>query len=51
MLLPAVGGLFVGIVAYFGYNFLSSQISNLVFKMESTTIAFIDMLHEPVEKE
>ena len=42
-----VGGLFVGIIAYFGYNYLTSQISNLVFKMESTTIEFIDMLHEP----
>ena len=41
------GGLFVGIIAYFVYNFLTSQISNLVFKMESTTIEFIDMLHEP----
>ena len=41
------GGLFVGIIAYFGYNYLTSQISNLVFKMESTTIEFIDMLHEP----
>ena len=37
----------VGIIAYFGYNYLTSQISNLVFKMESTTIEFIDMLHEP----
>ena len=45
-----VGGLFVGIIAYFGYNFLTSQISNLVFKMERTTIEFIDMLHEPSEK-
>ena len=43
------GGLFVGIIAYFGYNFLTSQISNLVFKMERTTIEFIDMLHEPAE--
>ena len=50
-MVTTVGGLFVGIVAYFGYNFLSSQISNLVFKMESTTIAFIDMLHEPSDKE
>ena len=50
-MVTTVGGLFVGIIAYFGYNFLSSQISNLVFKMESTTIAFIDMLHEPSDKE
>ena len=50
-MVTTVGGLFVGIIAYFGYNFLSSQISNLVFKMESATIEFIDMLHEPSEKE
>ena len=46
-MITTVGGLFVGIIAYFGYNFLTSQISNLVFKMENTTIEFIDMLHEP----
>ena len=49
-MVTTVGGLFVGIIAYFGYNFLTSQISNLVFKMESTTIEFIDMLHEPSDK-
>ncbi len=49
-MVTTVGGLFVGIIAYFGYNFLTSQISNLVFKMERTTIEFIDMLHEPAEK-
>ncbi len=49
-MVTTVGGLFVGIIAYFGYNFLTSQISNLVFKMERTTIEFIDMLNEPAEK-
>ena len=49
-MVTTVGGLFVGIIAYFGYNFLTSQISNLVFKMENTTIEFIDMLHDPSEK-
>lgn len=49
-MVTTVGGLFVGIIAYFGYNFLTSQISNLVFKMENTTIEFIDMLHEPSDK-
>ena len=48
-MVTTVGGLFVGIIAYFGYNFLTSQISNLVFKMERATIEFIDMLHEPSE--
>ena len=50
-MVTTVGGLFVGIIAYFGYNFLTSQISNLVFKMENTTIEFIDMLHEPSSME
>lgn len=49
-MVTTVGGLFVGIIAYFGYNFLTSQISNLVLKMERVTIAFIDMLHEPADK-
>ena len=49
-MITTVGGLFVGIIAYFGYNYLTSQISNLVFKMENATIAFIDMLHEPADK-
>jgi biopolymer transport protein ExbB len=49
-MVTTVGGLFVGIIAYFGYNYLTSQISNLVFKMENATIAFIDMLHEPAEE-
>ncbi len=50
-MVTTVGGLFVGIIAYFGYNFLSSRISNLVFKMENVTIDFMDLLHEPAEGE
>lgn len=46
-MVTTVGGLFVGILAYFGYNYLSSRISDLVFKMESTTIEFMDLLNEP----
>ena len=46
-MITTVGGLIVGIIAYFGYNYLTSQISDLVFKMESTTIDFIDMLNGP----
>lgn len=46
-MVTTVGGLIVGILAYFGYNYLSSRINSLVFKMESTTIDFMDLLHEP----
>ena len=50
-MITTVGGLIVGIVAYFGYNYLTSNISDLVFKMESATIDFMDLLHEPADKE
>lgn len=50
-MVTTVGGLVVGIIAYFGYNYLTSQISDLVFKMENTTIDFMDLLHEPAESE
>ncbi|MCQ2146378.1 MAG: MotA/TolQ/ExbB proton channel family protein [Bacteroidales bacterium] len=50
-MITTVGGLIVGLVAYFGYNYLTAQVSDLVFKMESTTIDFMDLLHEPAESE
>ena len=50
-MITTVGGLVVGIIAYFGYNFLTSKISNLVFKMENATIEFMDVLHEPASEE
>lgn len=50
-LVTTVAGLIVGIIAYFGYNWLSSRISNLVYKMESSTMDFMDIvLHEPEEE-
>ena len=51
-MITTVGGLIVGIIAYFGYNWLASKISDLVYKMESSTMDFIDIvLHEPSEEE
>ena len=50
-MVTTVGGLIVGIIAYFGYNYLSSRISDLVFQMERTTIDFMDLLHEPAAAE
>ena len=48
-MVTTVAGLFVGILAYFGYNYLTARISDLIFKMESNTIEFMDLLHEPAE--
>lgn len=50
-MVTTVGGLIVGIIAYFGYNYLTSSISNLVFKMENTTIDFMDLLQEKADDE
>ena len=46
-MVTTVGGLIVGILAYFGYNFLSGQISTLVYKMENTTMDLMDLVNEP----
>ena len=43
-MVTTVGGLFVGIIAYFGYNWLTSRVNDIVFKMESETISLMDML-------
>ena len=46
-MITTIGGLIVGIIAYFGYNYLTSKVSNVVFQMESSTIEFMDLLDEP----
>ncbi|HOY38772.1 MAG: MotA/TolQ/ExbB proton channel family protein [Bacteroidales bacterium] len=47
-MVTTVGGLIVGIVAYFAYNVLVSKIDSLVAMLEGRTTAFMDILNEPV---
>ena len=49
-MITTVGGLIVGIPAYFGYNYLTARIEKLVFQMEANSIAFMDILNQPVDK-
>ena len=49
-MITTVGGLIVGIPAYFGYNFLIARIEKLIFQMEANSIAFMDILNQPVDK-
>ncbi|MCC8018536.1 MAG: MotA/TolQ/ExbB proton channel family protein [Rikenellaceae bacterium] len=49
-MITTVGGLIVGVPAYFGYNYLVARIEKLVFQMEANSIAFMDILNQPVEK-
>lgn len=46
-LVTTVGGLIVGIITLFAYNYLVSQVDNVVNKMEARTMEFMDLLNEP----
>ena len=46
-MVTTVGGLIVGIIAYFLYTLLVSRINNVVFQLEARTIEFMDLLNEP----
>ena len=47
-MVTTVGGLIVGILAMFAYNFLVSRIDRVVRQLESRTMEFMDLLNEPV---
>ncbi|RFC55362.1 MotA/TolQ/ExbB proton channel family protein [Brumimicrobium aurantiacum] len=46
-MVTTVAGLIVGIIAYMGYNYLVSQISKVVYRMENDAMEFMDVLHTP----
>ncbi len=50
-MVTTVAGLMVGIPAYFGYNYLVVRIEKLVFRMEANSIAFMDILNQPVQSQ
>ena len=48
-MVTTVAGLTVGIIAYFAYNILVSNVEKVVFKMEAATSEFLDLLNEPAK--
>lgn len=48
-LVTTVAGLFVGIIALFAYNYLVARVDNVVTKMETKTMDFMDLLNEPTK--
>ncbi len=48
-MVTTVAGLIVGIVAYFAYNILVTNVEKVVFNMEAATSDFMDMLNEPAK--
>jgi biopolymer transport protein ExbB len=48
-LITTVGGLIVGILALFGYNYLTTRIKGIVTSMETKIMEFMDILNEPIK--
>ncbi|MFT6882390.1 MAG: biopolymer transport protein ExbB [Marinoscillum sp.] len=46
-MVTTAAGLFVGILAYLGYNYLITRVQKLVHNMEFSAIDFVDLLQEP----
>lgn len=49
-LITTVGGLMVGVPAYFAYNILVTRVEKVVFNLEAHTMEFMDILNEPTGK-
>ncbi|MDP4820357.1 MAG: MotA/TolQ/ExbB proton channel family protein, partial [Saprospiraceae bacterium] len=45
-LITTAVGLFIGIFAFIGYNILVANVEKVVYKMERTTVEFMDLLQE-----
>lgn len=48
-MVTTVAGLIVGILAYLCYNILVARVKKVVFQLESSTMEFMDLLHEPAK--
>ena len=48
-MITTVGGLIVGIPSLFAYNYLVAKVDTVVNKLEAKTLAFMDLLNEPVK--
>ena len=46
-MITSASGLIIGLIAYVGYNFLSTQIDKTANKMEGSSAEFMDILQEP----
>jgi biopolymer transport protein ExbB len=46
-MITSATGLIIGLLAYIGYNFLSTQVDKTANKMEASSAEFIDILQEP----
>lgn len=48
-MVTTVAGLIVGLIALISYNLLSAMVQKVVYKMETSSIEFMDLLQEPAK--
>ncbi len=48
-LVTTVGGLIVGIIALFAYNYLTTRIKGIINQLEMRIMEFMDILNEPIQ--
>jgi len=48
-LVTTIAGLIVGLIALFAYNYLVARVNNVITKMETRTMDFMDLLNEPTK--
>jgi biopolymer transport protein ExbB len=46
-MITTIVGLIVGIIAYVAYNHLVSRVTKIIYRMEASSLEFIDILEEP----
>jgi biopolymer transport protein ExbB len=46
-MITTLAGLVVGLIAYLGYNALTVMVENVVYKMEVSSVEFIELLQDP----
>jgi biopolymer transport protein ExbB len=46
-MITTVTGLVIGIIAYLAYNWFIVKVESIVYKMEASSVEFIDLLQEP----
>lgn len=49
-LVTTVGGLVVGILALFAYNYLTTKVDEVITKSEQQALDFMDLINEPITK-
>ncbi len=49
-MVTTVAGLFVGLIALIAYNLLAAMVQKVIYKMETSSIEFMDLLQEPAKQ-